>query len=132
MELIFSLVLGVLFTFLLFMFGRKRRPIVVTSYFIVLFLLIWAGGIWLRPMGPELWGVRFLNFLIVGSLATLFLLALFPARENRQFTRKETMDKVRREALRRTIGFSPRVFIAGVIVAILITMIVLGYVMPRL
>ncbi len=43
--------------------------------FLVFFLLIWAGGVWLEPFGPVLWGGYWLPFVAVGLIALLLLAA---------------------------------------------------------
>jgi hypothetical protein len=49
-------------------------------FFIVLFLVTWAGGIWITPIGPLWWGVPWLSFLFVGLLIALIMSALIPNR----------------------------------------------------
>ncbi|MFW6163994.1 MAG: hypothetical protein ACODAJ_14605, partial [Planctomycetota bacterium] len=44
--------------------------------FLVLFLAAWAGGVWLMPFGPVLWGSRWLPFVLVGLVVALILLAV--------------------------------------------------------
>jgi hypothetical protein len=46
--------------------------------FLILVFFIWAGGIWLVPFGPTLWGVSWLPFLIVGLIVALLIAALSP------------------------------------------------------
>lgn len=54
----------------------------VWSLFAVLFLLLlsatWAGGIWITPFGPTIWGSYWLPFIVVGVLVALLLAALPP------------------------------------------------------
>ena len=120
-ELVFSLISGILFTFLIFLYGKHRRPVV----------LIWAGGIWLRPAGPLLWGVSFINFLIVGLVATLLILAFSPPPEDGAVLRKESANAGRGESLRRKRAIPARSLLAGIIGVILIAIIVIGYSLPR-
>jgi hypothetical protein len=47
-------------------------------FFTVLFLAAWAGGVWLTPIGPALWGLYWLPFLIVGVIVALLLAAFIP------------------------------------------------------
>jgi hypothetical protein len=130
-ELVFSLISGILFTFLIFLYGKHRRPVVLITYFTMLFLLIWAGGIWLRPAGPLLWGVSFINFLIVGLVATLLILAFSPPPEDGAVLRKESANAGRGESLRRKRAIPARSLLAGIIGVILIAIIVIGYSLPR-
>jgi hypothetical protein len=40
---------------------------------LVLFFATWAGGIWLVPVGPRVWGVSWLSFLSVALVVGLFI-----------------------------------------------------------
>ena len=54
--------------------GGKRRPGPDTvAFFLLFFLLIWAGGTWIQPAGPSILGVYWLPFFVVGVVATLLL-----------------------------------------------------------
>ena len=128
-EILFSLVFGFIFALILFLTSESRSVSGFMIYFAVLFLLIWAGGIWIRPAGPYLWGVPVFSFMIVGFVVTLFLLIAAPGRRTRTFSREETMEKVRKDAERRDYILP---ILMGVIVAILVTIIILGYVMARI
>lgn len=44
-------------------------------YFLVLFFIMWAGGLWLYPVGPYLWGVSWLPLFFIGLVAALLLSA---------------------------------------------------------
>lgn len=52
-------------------------------FFFVLLLATWAGGVWLTPFGPPVFGVIWLPFLVVGLLVALTLAALVPTGEER-------------------------------------------------
>lgn len=43
--------------------------------FIILFLAVWAGGVWLIPFGPQLAGAYWLPFVVVGLAIALILAA---------------------------------------------------------
>jgi hypothetical protein len=52
--------------------------------FLLLFLATWAGGAWLSPFGPTVWGVHWLGFLLVGIFVMLLIAAVIPpARRSR-------------------------------------------------
>lgn len=44
-------------------------------YFLLLFPIIWAGGVWVTPLGPTLGGVAWLGFVLVGLFLVILLLA---------------------------------------------------------
>jgi hypothetical protein len=44
--------------------------------FFLLFLPTWGVGLWSRPVGPELWGVRILNYLFIALIFTVLIAAI--------------------------------------------------------
>jgi hypothetical protein len=71
--------------------GRKTGLIWL---FLVIFLATWAGGTWLRPFGPTLWGIHWPAFLLVGVVIVLFLIVAVPPKAPRG--RQETLDMLER------------------------------------
>ena len=77
-ELLFAFIIALIFSFLLLVvFGRGRRsdeealwPGFIFLFFI-LFLATWAGGAWVTPIGPTVWGAVWLPFLFVGIAGAL-------------------------------------------------------------
>jgi hypothetical protein len=59
-------------------FGGRGWGTGLLIFFIVLFLGTWAGGLWVAPHGPPLWGAAWITFLIVGVFIALLLAALMP------------------------------------------------------
>lgn len=57
--------------------GRRYGP-GGALLFVLLFLLVWVGGVWLTPVGPAVGGVYVLGFLFVGVFVTLVFAALAP------------------------------------------------------
>ena len=50
--------------------------------FTLLVLVTWAGGSWLTPLGPALWGGYFFSFVFAGLIFALLIAALAtPARD---------------------------------------------------
>jgi hypothetical protein len=58
--------------------------------FLIIFLATWAGGIWLRPFGPTLWGIHWLAFFLVGLVLALIIAVSAPGRPPKG--RHETLD----------------------------------------
>lgn len=52
---------------------RGRRKTGFFWLFLIIFLATWAGGIWIRPFGPILWGIHWLAFLLIGLVMALVL-----------------------------------------------------------
>ena len=65
MALIVAMILSVIFALSTWRESRKSGLIWL---FLILFLATWAGGIWLRPFGPKLWGLHWLSFLFIGFI----------------------------------------------------------------
>jgi hypothetical protein len=59
---------------------RMRHPDVepgsIFVTLLILFLATWAGGIWLVPLGPRLWGVAWGSFVVVGLVVALVIAAV--------------------------------------------------------
>ena len=94
-ELLVSLALALLLTglYMLVARGSGRRTGLVWL-FLIIFLATWAGGTWVRPFGPTLWGVNWLTFLLVGLVIVLFLFIALPRKTPRG--RRETLDMLER------------------------------------
>jgi hypothetical protein len=71
--------------------SRTRRTGFVWFFLFVL-MATWAGGVWIRPFGPVLADIRWLQFLVVGLLAVL-LVALFAPLKPPQ-GRHDTLDQL--------------------------------------
>lgn len=48
----------------------------VLFFFLIVFAASWAGGAWVRPVGPAFWGVYWLAFVGMGFVAALLLAAV--------------------------------------------------------
>jgi len=83
-HLLFALVIGFILTLVFAVGFRRSGPWgSVAIFFAIVFLLTWAGGLWIAPFGPSLWGVYWLPFFIVGLLFALLLAASGPSRPPR-------------------------------------------------
>jgi hypothetical protein len=117
-----SLVLSALF-FLVTQRGERRTGFF--WLFVIVFLATWAGGVWLRPFGPTIWGVYWLGFLLAG-LFILLLLAIFIPRQPVR-GRRETLDMLEKVARKReldtftyiTLGVFFWILLAALIIAIM-------------
>jgi hypothetical protein len=81
-HLLYALFFAVLLTALFFALFRTKGPwSSIVLFFLVIFLATWAGGAWLAPFDPGLWGISFLPFLLVGLVFALLLAAAAPSEE---------------------------------------------------
>jgi hypothetical protein len=78
-ELIIVFVTALLLT-LIFGIGFRGQGLGLglLFFFIVLFFVTWAGGLWLAPIGPLWWGVPWLSFLVVGLVVALLMAGFVP------------------------------------------------------
>lgn len=84
-EVLFALIVAILLAGLLSAVAQPRAAggdtaaVAVGSlflfFFVILFLASWAGGLWLQPFGPAVWGVAWLPFVLVGIFVALLLAA---------------------------------------------------------
>ncbi len=47
-------------------------------FFLLVLLFSWTMGLWVRPMGPALWGVYWMPYLVFGVLLALVIAAATP------------------------------------------------------
>lgn len=52
------------------------------TFFLLLLLVIWAGSLWVRPVGPVFWGIAWLPLIFIG-LAFALMLAAVPTYDRR-------------------------------------------------
>ncbi len=78
-DFLFALVIAVILT-AVFAAGFKRTGPWqgIWAFFFIILLASWAGGVWIRPFGPPLFGVFWFPFLITGILFAIILAAAVP------------------------------------------------------
>lgn len=94
-------------------------------FFLLIFLATWAGGIWLSPFGPDIWGVYWLPFLGVGLITVLLLSAFAP--RHPPGDRHETLDmldKIKEEKeFKRVAGISMGILFVALIVVLFLAVV---------
>ncbi|HWB14344.1 MAG TPA: hypothetical protein VG826_34280 [Pirellulales bacterium] len=79
-HLLFALVVALVFTAILAAIGRggyeRGNWLTAVILFGILFLASWAGGIWLHPVGPTVWGAAWMPFVAVGFMVALLVAAV--------------------------------------------------------
>jgi hypothetical protein len=79
-DIVFAIGIALVFTVIFAGFFRRRGP--WSNFFIflaVIFLAAWTGGVWLAPIGPSLYGVYWIPFVLFGFIFALILAAAVPA-----------------------------------------------------
>ncbi len=85
-DVLFALVVALILTVILVPLMGWGRPGYEATWrtavlvFLLLFLFAWAGGVWLAPFGPVMFGVYWLPFVVVAVLYALVLLIASPPR----------------------------------------------------
>jgi hypothetical protein len=78
-DLVAALISGLVFSAIFAIGLRRGGPwSSLPPFFILVFLGTWAGALWLKPLGPELFGVPWLSFLLVGLFISFVLAAAEP------------------------------------------------------
>jgi hypothetical protein len=86
---------------------------------VILFFITWAGGIWLRPLGPVLWYVYWVPFVAVGIVAALILIASTPRSQPRN--RREALQAREEErALVTAFGAFFWILVAVLLIAVVV------------
>lgn len=86
-EFIIAFSIAILFVVILrALFGRRAPFGSVWILLLFLFLVTWAGGVWLVPFGPTLSDVSWLPFLVVGVFIAIILATTVPSEPGRPKT----------------------------------------------
>ncbi len=88
-QVLLALLLGVIFSVLIIKLLRRPGPgpgCGILFFLPLLFLATWSASLWIGPVGPRIWGIHWLVFLITGFLIALFVAAIIPplTREGRE------------------------------------------------
>lgn len=95
LDLLIALVIGFLLVLLFSALFRNKTPWgSFWIFLLVVFLVTWAGGIWIGPFGPTIFEVAWLPFLIVGIFITTLLAATVSPRASRP--QKGTIEEAKR------------------------------------
>lgn len=99
-DLVLVLVISIVFTAAFAMGFRKLNfQFRMIFLFLILFLSTWAGGIWVKPIGPAVFSENFFSFLIVGFIMGMLLTAFLPP-GNFESMNKEKQGDVQVESCR--------------------------------
>jgi hypothetical protein len=122
-DLLTALIIAVLILLPFYFMGRVGPWSGWLWFGLVLFLFTWAGGVWVGPYGPTLWGLSWMSFLFFGLLFAFLMAAASPAnpprnREEAIAQRKEAKDAETMAVV--ALGFYFWFLLAGLIMAIII------------
>ena len=97
--------------------------------FLLILLVAWAAGTWARPIGPPLWGVYWMPFLVFGLVVALVIAAATPPDGGRRLSGEVPVSP---EAAAREEGASDETAVAvgmgvWILFIVLLVALVLGY-----
>jgi hypothetical protein len=78
----FALLLGAVLALIVLLGLRREGPGPLSGFlffFILFFGVLWAASLWLTPVGPQLWGISVLPYVVIALLLLLFVAAITPA-----------------------------------------------------
>jgi hypothetical protein len=117
-DLVFAIAVGLALAAIFSLIFRRTGP--WASFFVffsIIALAAWAGGVWLQPVGPPLFGVFWIPFLIFGFIFAILMAAAAPRRVYR--SRRQAGDDIA------VIAAFDVFFI--VLVVVLVAAIIVGY-----
>jgi hypothetical protein len=81
----FALAIAVLFVMVVGRAPRTRgsSALPFVWLFVILVFTMWAGGLWIGPAGPLIFGVAWLPFLVVGLVVALIVAAATESTQRR-------------------------------------------------
>ncbi len=78
-DIIFSIVLSLIITFVFAVGFKNKGPWgAIWAFFLLIFLAVWAGSIWVNPAGVEVWGYPIIPVAIIGVVCALIISATAP------------------------------------------------------
>lgn len=116
----FALMLSFLFVLVV---GRapaatRSSPLPFVWLFVILLFTVWAGGLWIGPAGPLVFGVAWLPFLLVGLVVALVIAAATESAQRRDAS--STPGEERTSPLLAAFGVVSLVLLIGLAVAVLV------------
>jgi hypothetical protein len=131
-QFVFSLVIALSISFILSLFLSRERPRTgFFFFFLILFLVTLAGGLWVRPFGPSLFGVFWVPIILVGLVSGLFLYQSAP--RHPPHNRKETIQLLEEEQQYRQLEKITYVsvdFIFWLIIVLLVVAVIYRFIWP--
>ncbi len=118
-DIIIAMILGFLFAMVFGAVFRSRELPGIIPLFTLFFLFAWVGGLWLRPVGPPIFGIYWAQGLILVVLVFLLLAATLrrPSR-----TQEEAKQNLAAQGKANAAGVT-----FWILIAVLLTAVLIGY-----
>ncbi|MFW6236094.1 MAG: hypothetical protein ACOC24_04850 [Desulfovibrionales bacterium] len=117
-------VAGTLSLVLVLWIGKDRAWAGFLGFLVIILLMSWAGGLWIRPVGPAVGGLYWVPFVLTGLLVALMIGAFHYAKS----VRSSPMSRERKE---HKVETAEKVVEVGaffwVLLIILAIVIIVGY-----
>ncbi len=113
-HILFAFIVAVIVTAILIVVFRHRPGVNVWIFLIILFLGTWAGGVWVKPFGPPLWGDYWLSFLAAGLFIGIIIAAIAS-----MHPRTDEVERRQERETEAVLGFFFWVLIIGLIFAVI-------------
>lgn len=127
-DLFAAIIVGLLLTVIFSLIFKRAGPWdSAFLFFIIVFLGTWSIGLWLRPIGPAVFGYYWITFLMIGILIAMIIAAAGPPNTLKRIdkmnlkSKEDFIDKEKKKEIVRT-----DMFFAGLILLFLLV-IMLGY-----
>ena len=131
-DLTVAVLIAVVFSVFLVTVVRWRKPgkggiwSTLSFLFIFLFLVIWAGGIWLIPFGPKFFNIYWFPFIVSAITVSLIIVTLIPPQQNKNTTVKLVRTEDKKKMKTPNSEFALGIFFWFLILALL-AVIILRY-----
>jgi hypothetical protein len=127
LELLFSFIIAaVLSSLLILIWRRSGKRTGLFWLFLTIFLSAWAGGVWMKPFGPQLWGINWFSFLFSALIVSLIFAAFAPQRPPK--SRNETikmLERIQREKeLKKATYITLSSFFWGLLFVLIVAIII--------
>ena len=125
-HLFMALIIGVLLTLAFAGVTRRRGGTgAIWLFFLIVFLVSWAAGVWIRPVGPLVYDTYWIPAVVVGLIVALLIVTLIPARPEPMDLAVGDVAEAERETAEGALALGITFWI---LVLLLVVAIVVGYV----
>lgn len=127
MEFMLSFLLAALVTLFLIAILKQRAPGPLQGavfLFVLLLLSIWAFGAWFYPIGPEVFGVAWVGFVMAGILLAVLFAALGTVSPQVRKPKRQEMEPSHRDPQTIAVALAMGIFFYFAVAVLLIAVLV--------
>jgi hypothetical protein len=125
-EILFAIGIALVMTAIFAVLFRRTGPWAsYLVFFAIIFLGAWAAGVWLAPLGPHIFGVYWIPFLVFGLIFALLLAAMVgPSPPSMWGRRVGAVEQREREEPTSSAGYD---LFFGALLIVFMAAIIFGY-----